>query len=61
MHRGEPMPLRGTVDAQFDGHAERTWRELDAVEKLDWLWACMQLLNGAARRLPRDELASRSR
>jgi len=61
MHPGEPMPRRGTVDPQFDGHAERTWRELDAVEKLDWLWACRQLLNGAARRLPRDAQSSRQR
>lgn len=49
----EPMPRRDEVDPAFDGHPERPWRDLSPVEKLDWLWGRMQLLN--ARRADRPE------
>lgn len=38
------MPARSEVDPQFDGHVERQLLELDPAERLDWIWAAMQLL-----------------
>lgn len=37
----EPNPTR-SVD--FDGHLERPLLSLTADERLDWIWACMELL-----------------
>ncbi len=51
MRKADSMPPRGTVDPLFDGHHERPFHELTPVEKLDWLWATMELVH-AARRLP---------
>ena len=38
------MPARSTVDPMFDGHLERPLRDLTISERLDWIWAAMQLL-----------------
>ena len=43
------MPRRDTVDPLFDGHHERPFRELTAMEKLDWLWATMELVHAARK------------
>jgi hypothetical protein len=43
------MPRSDEVDPDFDGHHERPFAALTADERLDWLWACMELLNTAAR------------
>jgi hypothetical protein len=44
------MPRSDEVDPDFDGHHERPFAALTADERLDWLWACMELLNTIARR-----------
>ncbi len=49
MPKGDPMPPRGTVDPLFDGHHERPFHTLTPVEKLDWLWATMELVHGARK------------
>ena len=47
----KPMPRREEVDPSFDGHLERSLLELTVRERLDWIWAAMQLLHlGAAAR-----------
>lgn len=53
MPKGDPMPPRGTVDPLFDGHHERPFQALTAVEKLDWLWATIELVH-AARKVPAE-------
>lgn len=40
----EPMPERSRVDPDFDGHPERSLLELTVEERLDWIWAGMELL-----------------
>lgn len=43
----EEMPRRDTVDPAFDGHLERSLRDLDISERIDWIWEAMQLLRQA--------------
>lgn len=46
------MPHRDVVDPLFDGHLERPLLQLTVSERLDWIWAAMQLLRlGNATRL----------
>jgi hypothetical protein len=56
MNNGEPMPTPDQVDPLFDGHPERPWAALTVAEKLDWIWASMQLLH--AGRLARRRTAA---
>lgn len=37
------------VDPLFDGHHERPFREWTPSERLDWIWATMQLLRDGER------------
>lgn len=39
------MPDEPTVTgSDFDGHLERPLLSLTPAERLDWIWACMELL-----------------
>lgn len=38
------MPNRALVPAEFDGHLERPLLSLTAEERLEWIWAGMELL-----------------
>ncbi len=49
MRKADPMPARGTVDPLFDGHHERPFHTLTAMEKLDWLWATIELVHAARK------------
>lgn len=41
------MPSPADVDPMFDGHPERTLLELTPDERIDWIWATMELLREA--------------
>lgn len=43
------MPNRALVPAEFDGHLERPLLSLTADERLDWIWAGMELLFAGAQ------------
>ncbi len=58
MRKADPMPARGTVDPLFDGHHERPFHTLTAMEKLDWLWATIELVH-AARKVSADDVGTR--
>lgn len=42
--RNDVPPERELVPADFDGHLERPLLQLTADERLDWIWAGMELL-----------------
>lgn len=53
MNERHAMPDRSTVDPMFDGHLERPLLDLTVTERLDWIWAAMQLLRlGEVSRRP---------
>lgn len=55
------MPARGDVDALFDGHLERPLLELTVLERLDWIWAAMQLLHIGAQQREQNQKGQRVR
>lgn len=49
------LPNGSEIDPVFDGHAERALLDLTVEERLDWIWAAMQLLRlGEAQRLAKS-------
>jgi hypothetical protein len=54
----ELMPERGSVDPAFDGHLERGLLALTVTERLDWIWAAMEMLRVAEARRDASARAS---